>query len=330
MRAQASLFIVIGVILLAVVGLFSMLNTKEPKVDAPANIETTAVKEYVEQCLEETTKEGLQALGLQGGYYEAPFISLTTEYVNVPYYYYLDDISQVLTPPEMLTELQRYIDDNAGNCLASTNLPGYTVSAGVPHAKARMGDDKVLVELDMPMTVEREGSQTIVNGFTAEAPVRLNAIYNIANTITTETLMDPYFLHISSNLELSERYQIKIDSIRFSDDAIVYVLQDNSSLFDGEPYMFLFGVLLDGENNPPELIAPDTLEGKVGEYMFYQFKASDREGQHLRYSMDRQYAFNSLNGEFGFMPEEPGEYALHVNVTDGVDTTSKLIKVIVR
>jgi hypothetical protein len=330
MRAQASLFIVIGVILLAVVGLFSMLNTKEPKVETPANLETTAVKEYVEQCLEETTKEGLQALGLRGGYYEATFISLTTEYVDIPYYYYLDDVSQVLTPPEMLAELQKYIDANAGTCLASANLPGYSVSAGVPRAKARLGDEKVLVELNMPITVEREGSQTVVNGFTAEAPVRLNAIYNIANSIITETLMDPYFIHVTSVLELSEKYEMQIDTIKFTDNAIVYVLQDNKTIYNGEPYMFLFGVLLDGENSPPELIAPDVLEGKVGEYMFYQFKANDREGQHLLFSVDDEYAFNSLNGEFGFMPEQPGEYALHINVTDGVDTTSKLIRVIVR
>lgn len=77
-KAQVTVFIIIGIVLLLSVGLivyFTREQAVEPvkrTVEVPEG--TQEVYDYVSQCLNEITREGLVLLGAQGGYIEIPAV----------------------------------------------------------------------------------------------------------------------------------------------------------------------------------------------------------------------------------------------------------------
>ena len=73
-KSQVTIFIVIGVVLVAVIGFLYMGSTTksiEPEFDA--NAEIIPLKTYVESCLKRVLEEGVDLLSVQGGcYYNIP------------------------------------------------------------------------------------------------------------------------------------------------------------------------------------------------------------------------------------------------------------------
>ncbi|MFC1733401.1 hypothetical protein ACFL6I_24135 [candidate division KSB1 bacterium] len=87
-RGQITLFIIIGVVILSALGLFLYLRGQvaEEEEFVPADI--APIKVFVDKCLEETAKDAILVVSLQGGYYLAPENSLNFLGLKIPYYLY--------------------------------------------------------------------------------------------------------------------------------------------------------------------------------------------------------------------------------------------------
>ncbi|MFP4645477.1 MAG: hypothetical protein ACLFNB_02420 [Candidatus Woesearchaeota archaeon] len=103
-KAQITVFVIIGAVLLLSVALFIFLNqdiqSDKPAVDVPdVSLEARPVNELITQCLETTSEEALYKVGLQGGYTEPlaashpPHEGEAVEYTpfSVPYWRHLTD-----------------------------------------------------------------------------------------------------------------------------------------------------------------------------------------------------------------------------------------------
>ncbi|MGM5480246.1 MAG: hypothetical protein ACQESC_02190 [Nanobdellota archaeon] len=72
-KGQVTVFVILGAVILISVGLFIFLNkdiqSDKPAVDIPdVSLESRPVNELITQCLEQTSKEALFKVGMQGGY----------------------------------------------------------------------------------------------------------------------------------------------------------------------------------------------------------------------------------------------------------------------
>ncbi len=322
-KGSVSAFIVIGLFLMVIVGSMLLFSSQEPHTETPIVVRETrsAFEAGVQECLAETLEEGLLLLGLQGGYYVAPLASVSTEYSLVPCYYYLGDVRAVLTPGEMLSELEAYIEDNAWACAGGANVSGLD-------AHLALGRDHVLAELDMPGTIVENGLAVEFERFSAKAPARLDETYDIANNIVTQALRDPDDIDVSLILDLQERYGMKIDMLA-GEDTVVYVIQDPKSLVAGEPHMFLFAVLAE-ENSAPEIFGPQALTGFAGKEVYAKYSATDRESDWLEFfTYSEAFAIHPYTGEINWTPQEPGMYSATIGVSDGTDVTTMDVEVVV-
>ncbi|MBN2458383.1 hypothetical protein JXB31_04610 [Candidatus Woesearchaeota archaeon] len=338
-RAQITLFIVVGIVVLFVVAAgiavynSTLIKDEMPILERTATFEkkSSTVRTYTEECLSEVGKEAIVVTGLSGGYYFLPKNTFSLGYTSVPYYYYKEDISQVLSKQEIMQNIGGYIGDNIGYCLddySSFAAKGYNITAGDAEVRVTGGNSKIKVELSMPVYIEKDGISSKEDHFSSEFDLRLDDIYLIVNEMITNTIVDPYNIYYSLILEKMDEHEMQIDTLTYSGDTLIYVLQDNLSMIDDMPFVFMFGVKINTTNHPPELEIAD-LRAMVGENFTYRIDAYDREGDVLEYSTDSDFfGINIWTGAIGFVPREEdiGVHDVVFNVTDGIDTVSRRIR----
>jgi len=81
-RGQLTLFIIAGLLIIIGISLFFLFSSK-PTI---TRVDTSAIFEYVEECLALTAKDGLFKLGEQGKIY--PDIYVQSEDQKIAYFYY--------------------------------------------------------------------------------------------------------------------------------------------------------------------------------------------------------------------------------------------------
>jgi hypothetical protein len=138
-RGQVTIFIVIGIVIVAVIGLFwafrsgfidVYLSSSRDRVNVPDEI--SPVQSYLEGCLEDYVREGIKYMGMQGGYLDLDvynpsaadrFTNTLTVYpgYRVAYWYYegigQEDRSQVPSKSLMEEQLGEFLKIGFGLCL---------------------------------------------------------------------------------------------------------------------------------------------------------------------------------------------------------------------
>ncbi len=231
-KAQVTVFIIIGIVILAVFSAILYITnitvTESFQVEAQPVRETVpqefvALQEYTEACLASVAEQGLLLLGQQGGYIYPATIGefslanptdsdgLILDPILVPYWYYNpeenggDGISiSSLRPPLHIEEeglsiehqLGTFIEENVESCLqnyAVFEKQNYFVSYDEKEAHARARNGFVDFTLKMPLEAQRGGATTEMETFFIVLDVDLEHLYGVASKIS-ELQQDTNFL----------------------------------------------------------------------------------------------------------------------------------------
>jgi len=169
-RAQTTIFIIIGVVIVALVVFVITYRTSDTGVEKfPSSLEP--VYNYFLGCVEEEAWLGIRILEAQGGYIELPEFEPGSAYMPfssqldflgtpIPYWYYVsgNNIQQEQVPSssEMRRELSRFIEERIGNCdFKVYSEQGFEIDKGEPRVDALIKDDKVEVSINMDFAVSK-------------------------------------------------------------------------------------------------------------------------------------------------------------------------------
>lgn len=237
-RGQVTIFIVLGLVVLLIVGVFYFTKIKVAEVPAEEitiskiAAEFQPVRDYVTSCVEQTAKEGLRLVGEQGGYiypedygvFYNPGQPTEGEGVEfssvVPYWYYLSspndcigrcrfDTKAVFVDdesgePSIEGQLSRYVEDNLRDCTAGfENLAGFEVEErGDVKARTVIGEYDVNVYVEYPIRVRAFERSEDVDDYLTKLQVSIKQIVNLSHEIT-QAQSDYCFLE-RNTLELIE------------------------------------------------------------------------------------------------------------------------------
>ncbi len=201
-RGQVTVFVVVGILLVAGVLLVLYLRSSETlkteiskAISVPPQVQE--VSSFLEGCLEQVAEEGIQLLGMQGGY-----TALATDPASlqslavvpgggrVAYWYYEDPPGVAVHNMPSLTAmeqaLEQYIDTHFSACadFRRFQLEGYAFSAASAASTVNIGDRAVLVKLEYPLRIDYKGEQSIIRPLAATLPSSLGHLYKIAQHIT--------------------------------------------------------------------------------------------------------------------------------------------------
>ena len=245
-KGQITLFVIIGIIIIAVIGLGvyfrgSIIQDKATESLAERDVVEPEVQEvynHIFDCAEETAKEGLVLIGLQGGYAQAPLDSIDIEDEGISIAIGYDQGENKL--PTLLTiqnELVSYVNTFAPTCVNLNLFEGFSFEEKDPSTSVRILEDAVVFEINYPV-VAKKGDTTynLDKSYKFSYPVRFRRIYEISQSIINNE-KDAVSIDINYLLD----FGIDIDVLSYDEGQVIYLLTDDESKLDEIPYVFMFG-----------------------------------------------------------------------------------------
>lgn len=199
-RGQITLFVIIGLILLIVVGLALYFMSKAEVEEIPIgeeqfkvsyDLNLEPVHSDISYCAKELAKEALKKMGVQGGYLDTSNIrhNSPSVYQNtglelfedsgliIPYWYHIasvptcTDCNQAINIPplngrnenSLQAQTQKYIDDNLLDCVDSFSAysQDFEIKYGLPKSSVFFREDDTFIGVDWPLNVTfNDGSKS--------------------------------------------------------------------------------------------------------------------------------------------------------------------------
>jgi hypothetical protein len=237
-KAQVSMFIIIGVVILVILGTVVYISTSDRIEPDATAYERPSVRNYVQECLDYTAKAGLVMIGLKGGYLQRPDIFFSTGAYNMSVLYFN---STIMVPEigDVSDELAQFIDENIMRCTDFTAFPGYMVEPGTPKSLVLFSENRTSIMLDWPISISYDDKIEQVSEFNVDIPFDLLSVLTVAENICNMTSQHPAAV---DNLYLLMQ---NVTSISYSDYGagnMAYMITDSDNVIMGEPYYFIFAV----------------------------------------------------------------------------------------
>ena len=221
-RAQVSMFILLGLLLLLVVGITVYLNQTMfayPGLSA----EMRPVVQYLETCVEETTLQGALLASMQGGYLDIPQeLSYNPDAhtdlgVTVPHWY----VDGKNTGPALgLVEeqLSQFIQDRVMGCVDSFKSlegPFSFRDFSVPQVNVRIHDTKILVDFALPVKVFYADTEQTLPKLNVKIDHDLGKKHRLA-TIIMYTENKEQFLELLTDEVIASSDYLPYDGMEFT------------------------------------------------------------------------------------------------------------------
>jgi len=215
-RGQVTIFIIIAIILVAAVSLYFIFKDKISVENIPSEIEP--VYTQIISCLKETNKQGVEYLGMHGGYYEIPeAISISYFSDNIPYYY-LNSKTYIPSIERVEGELEDYIHNYLSNCLGfeSFKEQGYGINEGDLLVSVNVKENQIKTKLDYPLTITKGDSTKRLREFEIESNSEISNLLEVSKEIVNSYLENPGFVCLTCLEEISNNNGMQITSAPFS------------------------------------------------------------------------------------------------------------------
>jgi len=242
-NAQLTIFIIIAILIIAVIVLFFAFRSGIQR-EKPTSPEIAPIKNFVEECIYNVGEDALYFIGLHGGYYVPNKFSTS---LGIPYY--IKDNKTLMPAKENIElEISKYVDEALLLCAGNfSEFNNFQIAQGKPKTSAKIFDERVILNVNYPLTIIREEEKSRISKFENEIPIRLGRIYNASNFIVNEHLKGE--ICMSCLLELREKENLSIMSQDSPEESstIIYNIFDENYLFEGEipeieKYLFRFAV----------------------------------------------------------------------------------------
>ena len=245
--AQATIFIIIAIALVSIIALiFYVTNSnrdetksREDFASSGINPSIKNIEEFIIDCLKETATEGIELIGIQGGYHKNPEPSYDLQWAFIPYYYHK---GQFLNPTqiEIENQLSSYIDEALSFCLNKINFETFKLTNSEPKTTTIIKDNQVEINTDLTTQIENNNKITTfkLKEHTVEIESKLKDILEVSDYITESHKENKDFICINCLTQITKEKDLFVDFIAFKEDSTLIMIIENSTSQD--PYIFQF------------------------------------------------------------------------------------------
>jgi len=340
-KAQISLFIALGIVIIIFVVVIIFLQTsvkegqkeKEIKESFAVTADGLRVSNYVKSCMDLTVKSGVLLIELQGGYTDTPPNYFSSNYSDIAYYYDNGQFS-IVNISVIENQLKKYVNANFESCINNFSAfteKGVVVNAGRPSIDLKI-DNLTGIDLSLNYSVEvgRADKKEELSIFRQNYKYRIGTIMEVAQKILDSVKNDPTLIPVEYMVDLSEQYNVKINALTYYPNKIVYIIEDPEAMTQEKtPFLFLFAVRTKIENNLPIINVDESkLTGKIGQYFNLTVKATDADYDPIKFYTDSDLiGIDLTTGEVAFTPEQARQYNLTVIASDGKGNSTKQLTI---
>jgi|SRR3989344_4607274 len=240
-KAQLTIFIIIAIFIIAVVVLFFTLKGTLQK-EKPISPETAEIQNFVQECLDDSLEEVVFKVGENGGYYFPSSAPATTPVLEIPYY--IKDNNNLMPRKEKIQEqISKGVARELIFCLRDFTIftNEYEITKGkINPPEVVIEPERVLVELNYPLTIKKGESHSKIEDFNSEVPVRLGIVYDAVGEFAAGDLKTEGIC-VDCLLNIGEKYQILIDSYYSEETSdIIFIVIDEGEYFEKSEEVFKY------------------------------------------------------------------------------------------
>ena len=231
-RGQLTIFIIVGIILIASVSLFFILRGGiSQDITIP---ETANVQDFVSNCIEEIGTDVIEQIGEGGGYYFSSDIATDSGLAI----YYSGEENYVPSKESIEEEINSYVEENLFFCTRNfVDFPELDITQGGIKVDSKINDEEVILDVDYLISVGKENNTNILRDFKISIPVRLGVIYNSILEIVQTSRED---ICLSCILEVSLEDDLYVDMNDVDGEKVMFVVKDENSKLNDEPFEWVF------------------------------------------------------------------------------------------
>lgn len=298
-RGQVTVFILLGILLLFIVGLLVYLLFAKTETLYPVVEENEMpLQTFVEQCLADVTVPGIYLLASQGGFIALPDKHLAGMFGKTAYGYHLGE-QQLISRKGMEEQLAGYITVALGNCIGNfSNFPEGVTVLSDPTAHTDITLDRVTVVLDYRLRI----ADTTISRFTKEIMLPLGALHAVALQSIEQLLADDGWIDLTALADSS--YPVTV--IPHDKDTLLYSSTANDLIF-----LFAARIAL---NEDPVLLLEDAYSLKENEPFFLDIPYTSDDD--VVFSDDSPLFDITPAGVIDVTPEIPGTFEVTITAAD--------------
>ena len=199
-RGQVTIFIIIALVIVVLVGGYFVFKDTLRKQVIPENI--SPIQSSFLSCLEEATYTGISLVESTGGYIELPDFKPGSRYqpfssqltfagIEIPYWYYVSgsNIPRENVPSKKMIEgeIAKFVEERIVSCNLNDYVDqGFQIFRGEPKAEVIIKDETVTVNLEMDLSMERDLDTFLINEHVIEVKSQLGELYGAAMAVYEE------------------------------------------------------------------------------------------------------------------------------------------------
>ncbi|MBI2208228.1 Tad domain-containing protein [Candidatus Woesearchaeota archaeon] len=195
-RGQASIFMVMAVIILLLGALFFYTQRASLEKAELISPEIAPVKNFIDACISDVARQGITILGFNGGYISFPdeiknnprsYLQLgPISSIKNPYWWY-DGIESVPSESFIARQIEDYITSNLDTCISDFSaFSQFDVrQRGSLGVKVTLNENDVAVDVNYPLELTNKLNRTTImlEKFKETLPIRLKKAYEMAKDI---------------------------------------------------------------------------------------------------------------------------------------------------
>ena len=227
---QISVFIILAIVLVSAGGIayYMSKNTGTNNYFLQSDVKPgfDNIKNSVYECMQSTSLDSLDLVGIQGGYYKEPKEFFDLGWAFIPYYYKQGSFL-MQTNSEIQNQLGLYVDDNLNSCLENIKVDDFSLTYTKPKTKTIISKEEVKFTIDMPVIVKKadKTTQLQLRDNSISQKSQLYDMIDIARYITDSHKEDPNMICISCVADMARERGLYVDMLDFgADDSTTLVI----------------------------------------------------------------------------------------------------------
>lgn len=239
-RGQVTIFVIIAIIIVASVIGYFILKDRINIGGVPKDLQP--VYNYYLSCVEQEIESASVILGERGGYIYLPEFEPGSEYrpfssqlnflgTGIPYWYYVAGNNiikeQIPSKTEMQRQLNAYLAERIEKCnFVDFEEQGYSIETGEAKVISSIGNNKIDVSVNMPLTINFGDSSARVTNHKVSINSKLGKFYDTALKIYNKEKRDAFLENYA--VDVLTLYA-PVDGVELTCSPKIWVFEDVSN-----------------------------------------------------------------------------------------------------
>jgi len=235
-RGQLTIFIILAIFIIGIVLIYFAFQ--QGLIQEPLNPDAEKIRGFVQSCIEQESIETIYQVGENGGYFFPPNISLDSGTVI----YYENGRNLMPSKKQVEDEISFFLNEKLFFCTRNfVDFPDLEIIQSEPKTGTVIEDEKVVLNVNYPITIMKDDDKTLIENFKFEAPIRLGIVYDsVSEFMKQQTEAENNGICLSCMLEISEKNDLFVDMMDYDEQTTLFLFRDENSKINDETFVWVF------------------------------------------------------------------------------------------